>query len=58
MENNKMTELELKIEAWLEDEQFVKFAEARMNHEIKNVPHNYCVAHFFLLLCYYISDVR
>lgn len=40
MENNKMTELELKIEAWLEDEQFVKFAEARMNHEIKNVPHS------------------
>ena len=24
MENNKMTELELKIEVWLEDEQFVK----------------------------------
>lgn len=40
MENNKMTELELKIEAWLKDEQFVKFAEARMNHEIKNVPHS------------------
>lgn len=40
MENNKMTELELKIEVWLEDEQFVKFAEARMNHEIKNVPHS------------------
>ena len=40
MENNKMTKLELKIEAWLKDEQFVKFAEARMNHEIKNVPHS------------------
>ena len=40
MEKEKMTELELKIEAWLEDEQFVKFAEARMNHEIKNVPHS------------------
>lgn len=40
MENNKMTELELKIEAWLEDEQFVKFANARMNHEIKHVPHS------------------
>lgn len=37
MENNKMTELELKIEVWLEDEQFVKFANARMNHEIKHV---------------------
>ena len=40
MENNKMTELEQKIEAWLEDEQFVKFANARMNHEIKHVPHS------------------
>ena len=40
MENNKMTELELKIEVWLEDEQFVKFANARMNHEIKHVPHS------------------
>lgn len=40
MEKEKMTELELKIEKWLENEQFVKFAEARMNHEIKNVPHS------------------
>lgn len=40
MEKEKMTELELKIDKWLESEQFVKFAEARMNHEIKNVPHS------------------
>ena len=32
MENNKMTELELKIDKWLENEQFVAFANERMNN--------------------------
>ena len=36
MENNKMTELELKIEKWLENEQFVAFAHKRINNVLLN----------------------
>ena len=36
MENNKMTELELKIDKWLENEQFVAFANERMNNVLLN----------------------
>ena len=39
MENNKMTELELKIEKWLENEQFVAFANERMNNVLLNKRH-------------------
>ena len=39
MENNKMTELELKIEKWLENEQFVAFANKRMNNVLLNKRH-------------------
>ena len=39
MENNKMTELELKIEKWLEKEQFVAFANKRMNNVLLNKRH-------------------
>ena len=39
MEKKRITELEQKIETWLKDEQFVMFANARMDHEINNVPH-------------------
>ena len=39
MENNKMTELELKIEKWLENEQFVTFANERMNNVLLNKRH-------------------
>ena len=39
MEKNKMTELELKIEKWLENEQFVAFANKRMNNVLLNKRH-------------------
>ena len=39
MENNKMTELELKIEKWLENEQFVAFANKRMYNVLLNKRH-------------------
>ena len=39
MENNKMTELELKIDKWLENEQFVAFANKRMNNVLLNKRH-------------------
>lgn len=39
MENNKMTELELKIDKWFENEQFVAFANERMNNVLLNKRH-------------------
>ena len=39
MEKNKMTELELKIDKWLENEQFVAFANKRMNNVLLNKRH-------------------
>lgn len=39
MEKEKMTELELKIEKWLENEQFVAFANKRMNNVLLNKRH-------------------
>jgi len=39
MENNKMTELELKIDKWLENEQFVAFANEQMNNVLLNKRH-------------------
>lgn len=39
MEKEKMTELELKIEKWLENEQFVAFANERMNNVLLNKRH-------------------
>ena len=39
MENNKMTELELKIDKWLENEQFVAFANERMNNVLLSERH-------------------
>ena len=40
MEKNKMTELELKIDKWLENEQFVAFANKRMNNVLLNKRHS------------------
>lgn len=39
MEKEKMTELELKIDKWLENEQFVAFANERMNNVLLNKRH-------------------
>lgn len=39
MEKNAMKELGEKIEKWLEDEQFVVFANKRMNNVLLNKRH-------------------
>ena len=39
MEKEKMTELEQKIDKWLENEQFVAFANERMNNVLLNKRH-------------------
>ena len=40
MEKEKMTELELKIDKWLENELFVAFANKRMNNVLLNKRHS------------------
>ena len=39
MEKEKMTEFELKIDKWLENEQFVAFSNERMNNLLLNKRH-------------------